>query len=179
MINSAHTAMYKLKNQTALPTSPEHPFCPSHPKQPYGPYGEQHTTGAEQEKSVHITNLQTQRITLKQTGLYTAGGRRVCAIFTGISYSSRHTMPHPHPLGSQKEHNLEPVRLQVTFHWATLLLNTELHVQGKVHICKYLWAQRMRKINEKQCEGKFLSTHRGCKLCSCLVPPTSCNSFLF
>lgn len=61
MINSAHTTMYKLKNLTALPTLPEHPFCPSHPKQPYGPCGEQTTTEAEQEKSVHITNLQTHR----------------------------------------------------------------------------------------------------------------------
>lgn len=91
MINSAHTTMYKLKNLTALPTLPEHPFCPSHPKQPYGPCGEQTTTEAEQEKSVHITNLQTHRESHKQSGLYTAGGRKVCAILTGMSYSSRHT----------------------------------------------------------------------------------------
>lgn len=59
MTNPNHTAMFQAYTLTALPTLPEHPFHPSHPKQPYSPFGEQHTTGAEQEKSVHISNLQT------------------------------------------------------------------------------------------------------------------------
>lgn len=56
-------------------------------------------------------------------------------------------------------------------HFTEPQYTAELHVQVRVHICKHLWAQRMRQMNKKQREGEFLSTHKGCKLWSCLVSP--------
>lgn len=47
-------------------------------------FGEQHTTEAEQEKSAHVSNLQTHTEPHLKNNLacVLGGGRRVCAIFT-------------------------------------------------------------------------------------------------
>lgn len=77
------------------------------------PFGEQHTTEAEQEKSAHVSNLQTHREPhLKNNLACVLGEGEESVPFSHLHYSSMHAVPHLHPLGSQKRHNFKSHTLQ-------------------------------------------------------------------